>query len=106
MLHLFGIGDTLRRLWDIKVRLRRRLVTSPAPLSASALPQVSFEGLPLPYADTLVDYSLHLVNNAFPAPLPAAVQRQCEEYDHHLVVSYGEFGGGERQRFEAIPNSP
>ena len=68
-----------------------------------------FQALPLPYAQLIPDLALYYSNSIFFAPLPPALMALGEKYDHHIVISAAEFGGGEmarvKQRVEAFVNN-
>ena len=68
-------------------------------------PQVeslSVEGLPLvaEVAGTLPDRVLFALNCLLPPVLPPAVAALAARKDHHLLITAGDFGGGELARFE------
>ena len=78
MISLVGIGATLKSMWDLKIR---------------------FEALPIPFATVIADKALFWLNPLCPNALPAGVREQTGAYDHHMLVSVGDFGGGEEERF-------
>ncbi|KAL1507651.1 hypothetical protein AB1Y20_007268 [Prymnesium parvum] len=80
VLSLVGIGKKLKQMWDLKL---------------------TFEGLPLPFAPVIADKALFFFNRLFPCALPAPIQKMAAEYEHHLLVEVGDFGGGEADRFMA-----
>ena len=74
-----GIGETLKRMWDMKL---------------------AFEALPIPLAPTLADRLLYTFNGLCPSALPPAVRQIADRRGHHVLVSVGDYGGGERARFD------
>lgn len=78
VIDVLGIGPRLSALWDLKLMI---------------------ESLPLPFAGTICDQALHAANSLFPAALPAALMRAGAEFDHHVLISVVDYGGGEGQRF-------
>lgn len=80
MMSIVGIGERLKLLWDIKI---------------------TFESLPIPFANVIADKVLFAFNRLCPCTLPAAVQTLASAYNHHVLVEVGEFGGGESGRFMA-----
>ena len=79
MISWVGIGPTLKRLWDAKI---------------------AFEALPLPLAPILADWTLFTLNSLWPTALPPAVRELTSRHDHHLLVTVGDYGGGESARFD------
>mmetsp|Transcript_10444 Transcript_10444/g.22639 ORF Transcript_10444/g.22639 Transcript_10444/m.22639 type:complete len:391 (-) Transcript_10444:399-1571(-) len=75
-----GIGPLLKTGWDLKLK---------------------FESLPLPFAGVIPDKVLFLVNGLFPNPLPPSMAKMTQDYNHHMLISVGEYGGGELERFMA-----
>lgn len=65
-------------MWDVKLR---------------------FEGLPIPMAGIIADKALYHLNSLCPNALPSPVRALTEKHDHHLLVTVGEYGGGEATRF-------
>jgi len=66
-----GTGNAMRILWDIKV---------------------SIEALPLPnFVTSICDTILWKVNGLFPNPLPEQMMELGAQYDHHLILTVGEF---------------
>ena len=47
----------------------------------------------------LADKALFFLNSLCPKPLPPAVEALTHAHAHHLLVTVGDFGGGERARF-------
>ena len=78
MISVVGIGPTLKRLWDIKIQ---------------------FEALPIPFASRFCDTALFFLNSLCPNALPPPVRELTTEYDHHLLITMGDFGHGEMERF-------
>jgi len=78
-IRVLGMGHRLTQLWNLKL---------------------SIEALPLPLADTICDYFLHLVSPLLPSPLPRALQKLGREKNHHMLIDVGEFGTGELARFQ------
>ena len=73
-----GIGSMLKWMWDVKIK---------------------FEGLPIPMAGILADKALFHLNPLCPNALPSPVRSLTDKHDHHLLVTVGEYGGGEEARF-------
>ena len=61
--------------------------------------KIRFEGLPIPMAGILADKALFYLNPLCPNALPAPVKAQTDTHDHHLLVTVGDFGNGESERF-------
>jgi len=78
LISMIGIGNKLKFLWDAKL---------------------TFESLPIPFATVIADKLLFTFNSLCPCALPPTVRKLTNEYDHHLLVNVGEFGGGESGRF-------
>jgi len=78
MIRGIGIGPTLKALWDAKLW---------------------FEALPIPFAPVLADKALFLFNPLLPSALPAPLAELTRAWDHHLLISVCEYGGGESARF-------
>ena len=78
MISLVGIGSTLKTLWDLKIK---------------------FEALPIPYSTMIADKALFLLNPLCPNALPAKVRELTAKHDHHLLITVGDFGHGEDERF-------
>ena len=79
MISFIGIGPTLGRLWDLKLM---------------------FEASPIPLSGVLADKMLYWCNHLVPGTLPPEVRKLASEYEHHLLINVGEYGGGELSRFE------
>lgn len=78
LISVVGIGHTLKRMWDLKI---------------------AFEALPIPFSAIIADKALWWLNPLCPAALPAPVRELTTSYGHHILVTVGEFGHGEDQRF-------
>lgn len=67
--------------------------------------KLSIESLPLPLCPTICDLFLYYTNSILPRSLHQPIHTLTQQYDHHLLVEMGEYGGGElqdmMQRFEA-----
>ena len=74
-----GIGDKLSSLWSAKLMV---------------------ESIPLPVCKTLPDKLLYYMNGFMPPALPPRIQAASKTYDHHILVTLGEFGDGSLQRAE------
>ena len=74
-----GIGERLSKMWALKLWV---------------------EKIPLPFFDTLPDRLMYAVNNVLPEVLPPSIQTLGKEYDHHLLVTLGEYGNGNMKRTE------
>ena len=77
VLSVCGIGNTLNNLWQVKQKL---------------------EATRLPFSHIICDLFLSCINNFCPAPLPEALMKLGKEYDHHMLVTMGEYGSGELKR--------
>uniref|UniRef100_A0A7S2KDW8 FAD-binding PCMH-type domain-containing protein n=1 Tax=Leptocylindrus danicus TaxID=163516 RepID=A0A7S2KDW8_9STRA len=75
VIHMFGVGEVVRRLWDLKLRIE------------------SISGLEL-----VCDQAMHFVNNVFPQALPSNLMKAGRTFDHHLMLEVGEYGDGTEQR--------
>ena len=51
-------------------------------------------------APTLADRLLYTFNGLCPSALPPAVRQIADRRGHHVLVSVGDYGGGERARFD------
>ena len=71
-----GIGPSTMKLWDAKLWLEAH------------------------GARTLPDLFLHYANGVLPPILPAPIAEMSRAHDHHLLITVGEFGGGEMARVE------
>ena len=78
MICVVGIGPTLKALWDAKIR---------------------FEALPIPFAGIVADKLLFWFNPVLPNALPGPIRNMTDQHEHHLIVTVGEFGDGEAERF-------
>ena len=76
-----GIGPSTQKMWDAKL-------------------WVESHG-----GGTLPDFFLHMVNDLLPSVLPSAISKMTQQYDHHLIINVGEFGGGELKRVKNRLNS-
>jgi D-lactate dehydrogenase (quinone) len=47
----------------------------------------------------LIDRALHYFNGYLPSVLPRPIQQMANEYEHHAIVTIGEYGNGEMERF-------
>mmetsp|Transcript_10490 Transcript_10490/g.14637 ORF Transcript_10490/g.14637 Transcript_10490/m.14637 type:complete len:364 (-) Transcript_10490:555-1646(-) len=67
--------------------------------------KITFNSLPLPFADVLPDLFLYYANSLLPEPLSKELMSLGKEYDHHVLLELAEFGGGElgrlRERLDA-----
>jgi len=63
--------------------------------------KLAVEALPLPFANVISDKFLHALNGLFPNPLPQVVQDLGRDYDHHLLLEFGEYSDGEIDRLQA-----
>jgi D-lactate dehydrogenase len=77
----FGIGPQFEHLWDLKIKIE----------SMKKFGSV-FETLP--------DRFLYAVNSLFPSVLPSEVVALSNQFDHHLLISVGDFGNEEISHFE------
>jgi D-lactate dehydrogenase len=75
----FGIGSSLEKMWNLKLKV---------------------ESLPLPKFDVLPDKILYHFNNVLPKALPDKVYSLGKLYNHHLIVTLGEYGDGNMERTE------
>jgi D-lactate dehydrogenase len=80
-INVFGIGEKLSKMWGLKLWV---------------------ESLPLPYFDTVVDKLLYLTNNLLLPSLPTPLHKLSKKYDHHLLVTLGEYGSGNLKRTEDL----
>ena len=78
MLRVLGMGDIMGFLWSVKM---------------------SIEGLPFSWAPLICDKLLHTLNNWVPECIPGKFMIAGREWDHHTIVTVGDFGEGELQRF-------
>ena len=62
--------------------------------------KTTFEGLPLPFASELPEWTMYHSNWLFPDPLPAGVRRAAGAREHHLIVSLEDFDGS-RERLRS-----
>jgi D-lactate dehydrogenase (quinone) len=72
-----GIGPSTMTLWDAKLWIEAH------------------------GARTVPDLCLHYANSLLPPILPAPIAEMSRAHDHHLLITVGEFGGGEMERAEA-----
>lgn len=79
-----GLGENLSKLWGVKLFV---------------------ESLPLPFFDNLPDRVLYYLNNICPQTLPAEIHDMGKRYDHHLLVTIGEYGSGNMERTEKMLES-
>lgn len=75
----FGLGEKLSRLWGLKLFV---------------------ESLPFPFFDMLPDKVLYYFNGILPPTLPKEIEDLGRRYDHHLLVTIGEYGSGNMARTE------
>ena len=75
VINLFGVGEVVRRLWDLKLKIE------------------TISGLEL-----FCDKAMHFVNNVFPQALPSYLIQAGKDYNHHLMLEVGEYGNGTEQR--------
>ena len=73
----FGIGPKFEMLWDVKMKIESFGIFSDVP-----------------------DQMLSIVNNILPSCLPFSVMKQTKQYQHHMLLTVGDFGTGEIDRFE------
>lgn len=60
------------------------------------------EGAGMPF---VVDKWLHFINNAVPPLLPQPIQTLGQKWDHHIVVTVGDFGDEEDDKSESKSNT-
>ena len=77
----FGIGPKFEHLWDLKIKIESMKILG-----------TMFETLP--------DKILYAVNSIFPSVLPSEVAALSKKFDHHMLISVGDFGNGEINHFE------
>ena len=75
----FGIGSSLEKMWNVKLKV---------------------ESLPLPKFDVLPDKVLYYLNNLLPKALPDKIYNLGKLYNHHLIITLGEYGDGNLSRTE------
>jgi D-lactate dehydrogenase len=56
------------------------------------------ETIPLPYTNIICDKFLWWFNGIIPDPLPAPLRAFGNEFEHHLLVEFGEYSDGEIDR--------
>lgn len=59
------------------------------------------EALPLPFAGVICDKLLYALNGLLSHPLPQVVQDFGRDYDHHLLMEFGDYSDGEIDRLQA-----
>ena len=75
----FGIGANLEWMWNMKLKI---------------------ESLPLPFASIFPDKMLYWLNNILPKALPDKIYNLGKLYNHHLIITLGEYGDGNLKRTE------
>ncbi len=75
----FGIGESLEIMWNLKLKI---------------------EALPLPKFNVLPDKCLYYLNNILPKALPDNIYNLGKLYNHHLIITLGEYGDGNLKRTE------
>jgi len=78
MIQLLGM-QRLEPLWNIKLMV---------------------ELVPLPFTDIICDKFLWWFNNVLPKPLPKVLLDLGAEYDHHMLIEFGEYSDGEVDRLQ------
>ena len=73
----FGIGPKFEYLWDVKNKIESF--------------HTMFENLP--------DQIMSILNDFLPRVLPVSVSSLSKKYNHHMLVTVGDFGTGEIDRF-------
>ncbi len=77
LLSFLGIGDRLSSLWGVKIIV---------------------ESLPFPLCSTLPDMVLYYLNGFCPPTLPPRIHALSKQYDHHILVTLGEYGDDSLRR--------
>ena len=78
LIKYIGTSSTLiRQLWNVKLYI---------------------EALPYAMAPLWVDQLLYRVNRYFPAILPKSIMEMGQKWDHHVMMTIGEFGNGTMDR--------
>jgi len=67
--------------------------------------KLALEASPLPFANVIGDKVLYAANNIVPCPLPPILQDFGRDYDHHLLMEFGEYSDGEIDRLQAALES-
>jgi len=78
LIKVIGMGSLMGTLWDVKLKI---------------------EALPFDGSELICDKLLHTFNSFTPALLPSKVMKLGKDMDHHIAMTVGEFGEGEKDRF-------
>lgn len=60
--------------------------------------KLMIESIPLPFTGIICDKFLYWFNGIIPRPLPPPIRELVQDYEHHVLMEFGEYSDGEVHR--------